>query len=284
MDHEVSSVYTVPFWEKTWRTLGQSFLADHQKRYPERWHQFYETKGPWMRKISGQNKGQADHIVEILIAQELLLPEGSAIDLGCGNGWLALPMASKGIRVIAVDTSAAMLTELKHSARKLKDRVIETRHSCWKELKLEQPFDLALAACFPPVLSPDGIMGMERLGKKCALLLPGNDPGPPWTRNLWSTLFDKNPYSGSRQLQTATNYLISAHKNPGLIPVKVPYSVDISFNRILDFYMAYFSMFDKSGPEIREKIEKELLVFACNGRVTAKGEINYGLIWWNTST
>ena len=314
MKNDISMVFNATFWKEIWTQSAHSFLAEHQKRCPDRWFRFYEKQGRCLREISGINKRQGRGVVELFLRHGLLSSNESVVDLGCGSGWLALPLALEGIRVQAVDTSSGMLEALQRQAMALKSRTLEIKHACWTELEPDEPFDLVLAACFPPALSPEGISRMEWLGKKCALLLPNGDQGIPWIKNLWRALFRNEPeinypyapspfmemrlegkvngqvikdrflnkphFSGSRQLQTAVNYLLAAGRNPGLIPITIPLLIDLPIQQVLDFYVEYFSLFDKSGPKNRLIIERELLPFVDSDRVMVRGESHYGLIWW----
>ena len=282
MSPKSTSVFDVPFWENQWKELGRSFLSSHQKRHPDRWRRFYDVHGPDMREISGLDNGQAVQIVDSFFDQGLLTPDTSVVDIGCGNGWLALPMARKNIHVLAVDTSEKMLSELHARAGELNGRFLKTRQSCWTGITPERPFGMALAACFPPVLSPGGIQKMERLGKKCALMLPGSEPGPIWIKKLWQELFGRSPFTGGRHLQTALNYLMAAGRSPGLIPLAVPFSVNLSWKQVLEYYTGYFSLFDKPPGESRPVIEQVLSPYIHDGRVVASGKIHYGLVWWRT--
>ena len=282
-DHGLSSVYTPGFWEQAWEELKQSFLAEHQTRHPDRWKTFYDLHGPFMREISGLDRGEAAQIVDRFLELGVVSENQTVVDLGCGSGWLALPMARKGMAVTAVDTSTAMLAELekRSSAQGLGSVVL--RRCNWDDVEPAEPFDLALAACFPPVLSPEGLLQMAVLGKTCALLLPDHLPGPSWTGRLWEALFGRRPFTGGRQLQTAVNYLMAAGKKPSLVSIRVPFTVNVPLEKALEYYAGYFSLFDRSGTETRAVIEKELLPFTKNGRITARGDLSYGLVWWAPS-
>jgi SAM-dependent methyltransferase len=279
-DRNTEAVFKASFWEKTWRELGSSFLADHQRRYPQRWHRFYDSQGPALREISGLDQEQGRMIIDPLWQQGGLFPGCSVIDLGCGTGWLALPLALKEARVLAVDSSSDMLESLQGEARMMNLSTLTTQHTCWTEIETDKPFDLALAACFPPALCPDGISRMEGLGKKCALLLPAGEQGLPWVKNLWKDLCDRYPFSGPRQLQTSFNYLTATGRKPNLLHITAPFSVDLPLEQMLDFYAGYFSLFDRSGPKVRTVIQRELKPFIHEGRVQTRGESCFGLIWW----
>nr|NJM02583.1 hypothetical protein [Desulfobacula sp.] len=99
-DRDIETFFSASFWEKAWKKLNASFLADHQQLYPQRWSRFYESQGPMLRETGGLNQGQGRIIIDTLWRQAGLFPGCSAVDLGCGTGWLALPLALKGARVL----------------------------------------------------------------------------------------------------------------------------------------------------------------------------------------
>ncbi|MFH1153871.1 MAG: methyltransferase domain-containing protein [Pseudomonadota bacterium] len=276
----LETIFSAPFWETVWDHLGNTFLADHQKRYPQRWSQFYENHGPLLREIGGVDHGEGCFVIEALLRQGMSFQGSTVVDLGCGSGWLALPLVLKGARVLAVDTSTRMLETLRNRAQAMGIASLKTLEASWTEIKSREPFDLVLAASFPPALCPDGISRMERLGKKCILLLPGSSQGLPWIKSLWSTLCDRNPFSGSLQLRAALNYLMAVGREPNLIQVRIPMAVDLPLDQVIDFYAGYFALFERCDPEVREIIQREIAPFTHEGRVHARGESHFGLIWW----
>ncbi len=62
-----------------------------------------------------------------------VLPGESIMDMGCGTGNLALPYALQGHRVIAVDFSPAMLTQVERRTREAGLTRIQTRLLSWQE-------------------------------------------------------------------------------------------------------------------------------------------------------
>ena len=275
---EISSA---SFWEQAWLDLEASFIAASQRRHPDRWSRFYETHGPNLRAMSGLGRRQGAAVVQALCREGVVLPEGTAVDLGCGTGWLALPLALCRVRVLAVDTSASMLEDLQRQAAQMKLATLETRRTCWTRIQTKTPFDLALAACFPPALCPEGVSRMETLGRRCALVLASGGQGFPWVKRLWMALCGRHPFSGPRQLQTALNYLMVTDRKPALLQLSIPMNVDLPLEPVLAFYDGYFSLFDKTGPEAQAVIRRELAPFARQGRIQAEGTASFGLIWWN---
>ena len=74
-----------------------------------------------------------------------LKPE-TVIDLGCGTGSIALPLAKEGYDVIGVDLSPEMLTEADHKAM---EEGVSVRFACqdMTELELGEEADCILSLC-----------------------------------------------------------------------------------------------------------------------------------------
>ena len=68
------------------------------------------------------------------------------IDLGCGTGSIALPLAKEGFDVIGVDLSPEMLTEADHKAM---EEGVSVRFACqdMTELELGEKVDCILSLC-----------------------------------------------------------------------------------------------------------------------------------------
>lgn len=111
------------------------------------------------------HEGEAD------VVHAVVRPSGSVLDLGCGVGRIAEPLARLGHRVVGVDESASMLRYL---------RAAEPVHSSIEALELAERFDGVLLAStlvntYDPVqrqallraarrhLAPDGVLVLQRL-------------------------------------------------------------------------------------------------------------------------
>ena len=66
-----------------------------------------------------ENSLAVQPVADALLAMLDVAPGARAIDLGCGTGRLALPIAKLGAEVLAVDVSPAMVNELSEQARTL---------------------------------------------------------------------------------------------------------------------------------------------------------------------
>lgn len=102
---------------------------------------FWRTFGPLM--FNADTFARAEEEVQQLL--ELLeLPDplsGKVLDLGCGPGRHALPLAAAGLEVTAVDTSATLLDQLRAAEGGQSIEIIEAD---MREFRREGHYDLAL--------------------------------------------------------------------------------------------------------------------------------------------
>jgi SAM-dependent methyltransferase len=279
----IGELLSATFWERAWAEVHRhSFLQTSQKTHPERWQLFYEEAGPLLRAVSGFSDRQGRDVVKAMFREGVIGPGQSAVDLGCGTGWLALPLASMGASVLAVDQSRSMLQEIQNAAALRKLGAVTTCENCWTELALAEPLDLALAAFFPEVLSPEGFQRMEGLGRRCAVILGSGIKSLPWTGPLWGELLGSVPSGGTQQVQTALNWLMAANRRPNLRQMTMDSLVNLPLDTMLSFYQLYFAMFGREGESIHAQLHRVLHPFSLDGRVTGRGQIQLSLIWWTS--
>lgn len=273
-------IFSTGFWEKAWAGIhGNSFLQSSQKSHPERWRQFYEEAGPLLSQVSGYSAPQGRHVVRLLAREGLIAPGRTVVDLGCGTGWLSVPLAAMGAEVMSVDLSRSMIRTLRDTASRLKLEI--TAHEIsWTDLSLSGPLDLSLAAFFPEALFPDGLRRMESLGRRCAVILGTGVNGPSWTAELWRVLSGTVPSGGGRHALTAINWLMAAGRRPNLLHLTIDTYAKLPLESVMTFYRRYFSMFDYKEQSIDVALSRVLRPFTRKETVTARGQGQLCVIWW----
>ncbi len=85
------------------------------------------------RAESFAERVQHNPYIAMVMEKLPLTPETTVLDIGCGPGTLALPIARKVAKVTALDFSAKMLEILEKNARKAKVKNISTAHLSWED-------------------------------------------------------------------------------------------------------------------------------------------------------
>lgn len=106
---------------------------------PLRDHTIRVQRSVWTRRAPTWDHGNMpglDRVVQAVLAQAQ--PDGAAIavDLGCGTGQLALPLARVAARVIAVDVSPAMVDRLVRKAAEERLDNVDARVAAIESLRL----------------------------------------------------------------------------------------------------------------------------------------------------
>lgn len=95
-------------WAAEWQAIEHEHEgADYIRRSPEFWNRM---------ALSPKHSDENDHFIEHFIEVLDLQSEESVLDMGCGTGSLAIPLAQRGRRVIAADFAPQMLEIVQRQA------------------------------------------------------------------------------------------------------------------------------------------------------------------------
>lgn len=130
----------------------------------DRWNKMAEHFGKGMDGEKRQKR--MDHIVSFLNDAGFSVSGSRVLDIGCGPGSLALPLARAGADVTALDISPVMLTRLRDAATE-EGLTIHTCEESWWTADIDAlgyrgAFDLVLASMTP------GVKDAETLDKMMA--------------------------------------------------------------------------------------------------------------------
>ncbi len=158
-----------------------------------------------------------------LIAKLPLEPGDTVLDMGCGPGTLAVPLARLGHRVTAVDFSPRMLEELRAAAGDAGVEV-EAVECSWQESweRLPQVDVVVASRSFAVDDFDDPVAKMESKARKfCVVTLPAGDS--PWT-DVLEAVGRSDPDRRGGEFVALVNYLLASGRFPRLDYIEYPHS------------------------------------------------------------
>lgn len=271
------------FWLESWeRKRAESPFMNSQENLPERWRTFYDGMTPPEAAVWRAMGDYGEAVCDLLFRERLISAGGYALEMGCGTGTLSLPLARKGVRVLAVDRSPGML-------RTLATEAAERPNVPWPQpcigdfdtFAARPVFDLAAAACFPPALSPEGLKRLEGWSRGHAAVVVGvGTEALPFRRDLYE-MFQGAPLpSGRFHRIHLTGWLMASGRTPNLRHINFPLAIDHPASVIIRFYTRYFAIFGKTSPDIQCRIAGYFDKLATDGRIQQQGLGTVAVIWW----
>ena len=173
MTERFTPLLTSTDWNAEWKRLQEAReRADNPATWDKRSESF-STK-------HGSHSEYVDRFLELAAVQ----PGETVLDMGCGTGALAVPLASRGVHVVAADFSPGMLGVLRAQAEERDLSGIEVRVLAWDDdwdaAGLgENCVDVALAS--RSIATSDlgeALAKLTRVARKRACITLGKSPSP----------------------------------------------------------------------------------------------------------
>lgn len=142
-------------WAELWKTSVKKPDKEADLMQAARWNQRSDHFGKHREGDNGRQQKKVKDILAIL-KEAGFRPKGAKIlDIGCGPGAIAIPLAQAGAKVTAFDIASGMLDRLKETA-KTEKLDITTIEGSWytadiDKLKFRKKFDLVIASMTPAV-------------------------------------------------------------------------------------------------------------------------------------
>ena len=121
-------------WNSMWQEASGGGTNYDQKSQKDVWNQRAESYGKRISRVmDGRESLDKDDYISKMLSHIQVKPEWSVLDIGCGPGTLAIPLAKKVKSITALDISSEMLRILKTNAGKSGLNNISYIESSWQD-------------------------------------------------------------------------------------------------------------------------------------------------------
>lgn len=95
-----------------------------------------------------------NYVLDWVKTRGITFQNHSVLDIGCGTGTIAIPLALQGAHVTGVDVSDAMISICSSDAESLSlENSIKTHQNTWDDFSLDKIYDVVIASMTPAISS-----------------------------------------------------------------------------------------------------------------------------------
>lgn len=276
-------MYNAEFWAQAWAEYRQA--GNKRRPDPKAWIEFWNKFAGRYAEHNDANRQTHQAIIDNLIGQGAIKPGDTLIDIGCGPGTYALPLAAKGVKVTGLDTASQMLATLQHEAANagLSDN-INLLNADWSDLPAQPTYDVAFAAKSPAINDYNSLMKMTKVARKvCCLIGFAGQHDLELRRLLWEKLLAEPAPGPSFDIIYPLNILYQEGYRPNLTFYSYSHCEEEPLDYLIDHYTRYFAMLGVGGSDVEANIHSFLENRAVDGRCTEQAKTTVGVMWWKVN-
>lgn len=274
------------FWEEIWERSNQKQkkkVVNYQENI-NMWNRRAET---FAKDTDNEtNEDRRNKVFQFLEDCGLELAAATVLDLGCGPGNYALPMAQQGAQVTALDPAMSMLDLVKEKASLEGIDNISYSKEPWEEVDLDSlgwrgKFDLVFASMSPGVSDIVTLKKMISASKNlCYLSKFAGKRHNNLHDKIWSRIFTRPRVNYSTNLSVLWNILYAWGYYPNIKFVPTHWVNEEPIAEMEARMKSWF--FGHQGlPANYELIIRDVLEeIAVNGLVREEVETTIGMIVW----
>ena len=227
---------------------------------------------------------QGEQVVEYLLKSGLLRKGDSVLDIGCGSGSYAIPLAMHGASVTALDCNAASLALLQRRSRRLGCSNITCVQADWDRFSScsDACFDVAFAAMCPAISSKSDLLAMERLAKrKCCILTVAHGSYDLHRKAMIQELGLAAPGGMVTEALRYFDVLSLMGRLPDVKTWSVSSETKIRLEDFLTRYIVYFRIFGVEDSASEAYLRMYFQKNAKDGILTEQSQLNLALLSWS---
>lgn len=265
-----------------WRGLSQKRRGGPQSAI------FWDKRAEgFSRNIRGDRREKRmSEVLGLIKGTGLELDGAEVLDIGCGPGTLAVPMAEMGSKVTALDISTEMLKRLENRAAERGITSIKTILSPWSDIDIDalnfrNRFDLVIASMTPGINGPETFDKMMQASSKVCYY--SNFVSRKWDVSyyeLFQMLFGEKYGDGGYGFSIPFMYLYSMGYRPVIKLSKNTWKSDETVEGMVDTVSGFFGGSKDIDDEMKARMRKYFEERAKEGKYHSATESITGMMVW----
>lgn len=274
------------FWEESWQEERRQSL--YGRRRPDR-----DGTGYWNRRaghfarLAGGEEGKqrVARILHWLGHHGGLDRDLEILDIGCGTGNYALPLARRARRVVALDPAEEMLALLKERAAKEGVTNIEAVQMTWEDVDLDKQgwrgrFDLVLAIMSPGIKDTDTLKKMIAASSNACLLAGHLHQEISGREELWRKLVGGEMPAIPADVLYIFHILYAWGYCPSLEVERIVSTREMEPEQAVEEFEIFFYPHLELTPSVRRTIIDYVQSRLVNGRYLSRRDMTVGYLFW----
>lgn len=274
-------MYSLEKCTEIWESAGKHGSKAERIARGKAWHPYY---GYLAQKQLGKPYApnpQNEEIVEYMFREEILRPEDSVLDIGCGMGDYALSMARRCARVVAMDNSSECTEVLKAKALSANLGNIEPCTLSWEEYAPEEKFDVTFSSMCPAICNLEELERMESITKRqCCLIAVTRGSFDKHRMRMMKELQLKPKGGMTTEAIHYINVLYLLGRQPNVRCFTRFSQRKVKAEDFREQYVHYFPIFGMDPEKAEEYIDRYIAENAVNGMIEDESLHNLAVISW----
>jgi len=281
------------FWQHAWEKARKSSKTEKRKiRDNKEVMEFWNRFAPKYEKR--HSPGNVDHrvqgVLDMFLQQQILNGETAVLDIGCGPGTHALPLAEICKSVTALDGAGEMCLELEKKVKEKNIGNIKVLHRMWEDVDIKKEnmlkkFDLVLASMTTAVCDYETLDKMNQASRNnCCLIFWAQNSSNQARKELWKILFqEEDPGYGAASVIYPFNLLFSLGYYPEMRYIDSEWTYKEPVDEAIESLCRSFWLFTEITPYIKETITSYVQEKAENNIFSQKTKARLGVVTWSVN-